>query len=421
MIKNRGFFYGWWIVAAGFFLTFAGIGILINTYGVFFRGIIQDTGFSRAGLGLYFTLFSLAVVISSPITGRLFVKFNTQVVLSVCLTAAGLTFISFSLADKLWHFYLLGIILGIFGAGTSTLPASILITNWFKEKRGTAIGIAFTGSGIGGMISNPLAQYLIGNFGWRTAYVVLGILFLAVTLPFSLFVIRLHPSEKGLLPFGESTETVDGESNASGRGLSTSEAAKSPLFWLLGAAMFMSCLIIVGVQNNVPIFLQDMGHTATFASTIMAVYMGVLVLGKMLLGQILDRFGAKAGIAFSIVMFTAASAALINGRSPVFAVVFALMLAMATPVSTVYPSYVTGHLFGSLDYGPIYGIQAVFLSLGMAFAMPITGTAFEKTGSLVPVWYFFIIIALILLVLLLFILGRQPGLEKRWHSRDYHV
>ncbi len=164
-------FFGWWIVVASFFFMFAGLGILVNTYGVLFGAIIQDMGFSRGGLGLYFTLMSLALMVSFPILGKLIVKFNTQIVVTVCLAVSGISFILFSQATQLYHFYLIAIVVGIFGAGCSTLPASLLLTNWFNDKRGLAMGIAFTGSGIGGMLCNPLAQWVINNYGWQMAYV----------------------------------------------------------------------------------------------------------------------------------------------------------------------------------------------------------------------------------------------------------
>ncbi len=407
-------FFGWWIVVASFFFMFAGLGILVNTYGVLFGAIIQDMGFSRGGLGLYFTLMSLALMVSFPILGKLIVKFNTQIVVTVCLAVSGISFILFSQATQLYHFYLIAIVVGIFGAGCSTLPASLLLTNWFNDKRGLAMGIAFTGSGIGGMLCNPLAQWVINNYGWQMAYVVLGVVFLAVTLPFAIFVIKLHPSMKGLQPLGETGSTSADTSALSG--LTSGEATKTPLFWLLGITFFLICLIQVGVQNNIPIFLQDLGHTATFGATIMAVYMGILVLGKMFLGTVLDKYGPRIGMTFCITLFVIAVLAFINAKSMVMVAVFTLAFALATPFTTVYPSYVVGQLFGNLDYGAIYGFLNVFLTLGLAFAMPLTGAFFDKTGTMVPIWYAFIGVAVFVLLLTYYILGRQNRVREQWHS-----
>lgn len=414
MEEKGKLFYGWWIVVACFFLMFAGVGILINTYGVLFGAIISDMGFSRGGLGLYFTLMALALMVASPILGKILVKYNAQIVITICVVVSGLGFIAFSQATQLWHFYVIAIIVGLFGAGTSTLPSSMMLTNWFNDKRGLAMGIAFTGSGIGGMVCNPLAQYVINNYSWQMSYVVLGIIFLAVTLPFALFVIKLFPSLKGLAPLGSTGDETD--QAASVKGLTTKEASSNVLFWLLGLAFFTVLLLQVGIQNNIPIFMQDLGHSATFAASVMAVYMGLLVIGKMFLGTFLDKFGPKVGVTFCLVLMIAALFFFINGQPLIMVGLFVLAFAFGSPITTVYPSYVIGHLFGNLDYGTIYGIMNIFITLGLAFAMPITGAVYDKFGTMVPVWYGFMAVAAVALGLFYFILSRQPKLEEQWHS-----
>ncbi|NLV16643.1 MAG: MFS transporter [Syntrophomonadaceae bacterium] len=417
MEQKGKLFYGWWIVAACFILMFAGVGILINTYGVLFGGILADTSFSRGGLGLYFTIMSLAIMVASPFLGRMLVKYNTQLVMTVCIVITGLAFMAFSQATQLWHFYLIAIIAGVFGAGTSTLPASLLITNWFNDKRGTAMGIAFTGSGIGGMLCNPLAQSVINAYGWQMAYVILGLIFLVIMIPMALFVIKLHPSQKGLVPLGAEKEAEAGSApSATVVGLTAGEVTKSPVFWLLGLSLFLTMFLFLGVQNNIPIWMQDMGHTPAVAASIMAAYMGVLVVGKMVVGAILDKFGAKVGITFCMGLVVVALFFFINGGSMVMAGLFVLAFAMGGPVATVWPSFIAGHLYGNLDYGTIYGFVQIFVTLGMAFAMPVTGAVYDSTGSLMPVWYVFMALGVVVLLMFYLVLGRQPKLKEQWHS-----
>ncbi len=413
MEQKGKLFYGWWIVLASFFFMFAGIGILVNCTGVFFSAVIQDLGFSRAGFGLYFTLAMLGAMAGSPILGKLIVKYNSQLIISICLIVAGLSFAAYSLCTQLWHFYIVAVLAGVFGAGTSTLPASILLTNWFVDKRGTAMGIAFTGSGIGGMVMIPLAQWIITNYSWQMAYVTLGVIFLVVTLPFALFVIKLHPGLMGMKPLGDTGDAAQAQPLF---GLTLGEGMKSAVFWVLGISFFMITLIQVGLQNNIPIFLQDLGHTATFAATVMAIYMGILVLGKMLLGSILDKFGPRVGITFCVLLFIVACFAFVGAKPLIIVGIFAVAFGLASPIATVMPSYMIGHMFGNLDYGTIYGIMNIFITLGMAFAMPLAGAVFDKTGSMVPTWYIFMGIAVLILLAFYFLLARQPKFKELWHS-----
>jgi LPXTG-motif cell wall-anchored protein len=75
-----------------------------------------------------------------------------------------------------------------------------------------------------------------------------------------------------------------------------------------------------------------------------------------------------------------------------------------------------GQVYGNLDYGTIYGMMNIFLTIGMAFAMPISGAIFDKTGSMVPTWYIFMGIAVLILLAFYFLLGRQPKVKETWHS-----
>lgn len=415
MEEQGKIFYGWWIVFASFFLMFAGIGITLNCTGVFFSAIIEDLQFSREALGLYLTIIALSAMFAFPVLGKLIVKYNTQVVIGVCVIVTGIAFAAYSQCTQLWQFYLVSVFVGAFGAGTSTLPASILLTNWFNDKRGLAMGIAFTGSGIGGMICNPLAQWVINNYNWQMAYIVLAILFLAVTLPFVIFVIKLHPAMKDMTALGD---TGGLEEVSAMHGLSAGEAVKNLSFWVIALSFLLLELITFGVQNNIPIFLKDLGYTATFGATITAAYMGLLVLGKMLMGSVLDKWGAKIGIIFGISMLIGSMFAFMNAGIMTLVVVFVIAFALASPMTTVLSSYIVGDVFGNLDYGTIYGLIQIFATVGLAVSMPLSGAIFEKTGSLVPAWYTFIGMAIAVLVLFFVLLGRQAKVRETWHSQE---
>ena len=415
MQEKGKFFYGWWIVLASFFLMFAGIGIVLNCVGVFYSAVLQDLQFSRGAFGLYVTILALAATVMFPVMGKLIVKYNSQVVIGICVLVTGIAFAAYSQCSELWHFYLVSALVGAFGAGTSILPASILLTNWFVEKRGLAMGIAFTGSGIGGMICNPLAQWVINNYNWQMAYIVLGIVFIAVTLPFVIFVIKLHPAMKGMMALGDTDGTVDAPVLM---GLNAGEALKNVSFWILALSFLLLELVQLGVQNNIPIYLQDLGHVAAFAASVMAAYMGLLVLGKLLFGSVLDKWGSKVGISFGIALMVVALFAFMGAKAMPMVVLFVIAFAFASPMTTVLPSYMVGDIFGNLDYGTIYGLIQIFATVGTAVAMPLSGAVFEKTGSLIPVWYLFIGVAVLVLILLFIAIGRQAKVRETWHSQE---
>ena len=128
-------FYGWWIVAGCFLLTFTGIGIAINSIGVFLKPVTESLGFDRGEFSLYFTIAALSMALAAPFMGKLLSKYNIRVVMGIATTLLALSFFLYSQSTQLIHFYLLSIVLGIGSAGTHVIPVALLITNWFKRKK----------------------------------------------------------------------------------------------------------------------------------------------------------------------------------------------------------------------------------------------------------------------------------------------
>ena len=141
------------------------------------------------------------------------------------------------------------------------------------------------------------------------------------------------------------------------------------------------------------------------------------MLGKLVVGAVLDKFGAKMGIIFCMGLIVLSLIFFMKGGTMVMAALFVLAFAMGGPVATVWPSFIAGHLFGNLDYGTIYGFVQIFITLGMAFAMPVTGAVYDSTGSLMPVWWAFVVLGIVILLLFLLILGRQPKLRNSGIAR----
>ena len=391
--------YAWWIVFAGFMLMFSTIGILVNCNSVFFKPIIENMGFSRASFSLTFTIISLAAMIAAPFMGKFLTKYNARLLMGISLLMCSLCFAGYSLCQTLPQFYILSIFVGVGMAGISVIPVSMMITNWFAEKRGLAIGLAFTGSGIGGMLLNPLTNWLIINYGWQAAYQVLGAIMLFTLAPIILFIVSIVPAEKGLLPYGLTAEQEASLSAENLPGLTLKEALKTDTFWFLAVAMLLIGVTNTGIQQHIVPCLTDMGYTSTFAANIMALYLAVGVLGKLLLGNIFDRWGIKAGMAYACTLLVATLVALAGGKIMVIAVLFAVLYGLSNPISTVPGPFITANLFGQKDYGVVYGVISIAMTLGMGIGMPLSGAIYDAKGTYLPAWFLYMGLAAIILIL----------------------
>lgn len=98
----------------------------------------------------------------------------------------------YGLCHELWQFYIVAALVGVFAMGAGTIPVTLIITNWFEKNRGLMISVALMGISIGGMVLSPILSAIIGQFGWRKAYFILGIVSLIVLIPISVFLSAVH-------------------------------------------------------------------------------------------------------------------------------------------------------------------------------------------------------------------------------------
>lgn len=177
-----------WGVVAISFVTIALAYGLNFSFSVFFVAILEEFKWSRASIAGAFSLSSLILGISSWPGGRLVDRFGPRKIMMVGAIILSLATMASALIREVWHLYFLfGILSGLGICGLGWVPNSVLLSNWFVKNRGSMVGIAFSGMGIGILAVGPSAQYLISSLGWRTAYLVFGLAVLVLLLPLSFF------------------------------------------------------------------------------------------------------------------------------------------------------------------------------------------------------------------------------------------
>ena len=372
-------FYGWWIVAACFMTMFCTFGIVYNCNGMFIVPVTEDMGFTRQQMGMNSTIISSMMMIVSLFAGKIFKRFNVKMVMrvgAICLIAG---YASYSLAQSLYMFYASSVLVGLGLACTSTLPISIIINSWFNLKRGTAMGIASTGSGIGGMVLNQVAGKLIPAVGWRQSYLMLAGLMCIVILPCVFFIIKKDPAEIGLEPFGGVGRIV---TNAQEDGLTLSEAAKTKKFWIFIGILVVNAIATGGVVQNLVPYISELGYSYSFGAIMASLNMASLAAGKFLLGNLYDRKRAR----FSTVCSCTCSALAMGSMilASLFMPSFGLML-LCSGLGCAFGStgipILVRMVFGNKDYSSIYGISNFASNLGGALSPLIIGRLFDVTGT----------------------------------------
>lgn len=398
MNKKQGkIFYGWLIVAGCFIIMAMSYGAINNCMGVFIKPVCEDMGFSRAGMGVTQTLLSASLMVMSLVSGRIFSRIDVAKALrfSGIVMAAG--YFCFSFARSLPMFYAAALVTGVAEGMITTVALSMLISNWFHTRRGFAVGLAFMGSGVGGMICNPLASQLILQHGWRTAYQILAAAVFVLVVPVCFFIIRTKPADKGLLPYGEADEAVD-LAYVERQGTLYSDAVRTPQFWMLCLCAALNTICTSGLMQNTAPHVSDVGFSPTFAASVASAGMGALAIGKLLLGWLYDKLGA-------------AKATTISQFSAVVALVGALMAPFLPGVALIVIGTGLGGAFGNVahpiiaqivygnrDYGAILGMISAFANIGGMLTPVLVGGSYDALGSYKPA--FTCMIALLCLVTL---------------------
>ena len=364
----------WVIVAVAAVGLFLGFGPIISfTFGVFLSPVAGEFGWGRGETSLAFSLSLLAMGIATPMLGKLVDRLGARtVILSAAIVFGGGLMSLSLLTPSLWHFYAVFLVMGLFGGGTAPVPYSKVISQWFDEKRGLALGLAMVGLGLGAFVMPSLANTLISNLGWRQAYVVIGGMVIFVTIP----IVGLFLKENTQSP-GPHTES-ESPSGAAVDGMSSGEARRTSEFWLMATSFFLvSSACHAGLIHMAPMLI-DRGATAQTASLAISFLGGATLMGRVIAGLLLDRFFvSRVGIGF-FAGVAAGLGLLWSGATGSVAFVAAVLVGLGLGAEVCTIAYVVGRYFGLRAFGEIHGYLFAAFILGAVVGPLLMGFSFDS-------------------------------------------
>lgn len=409
--RNDRFFYGWVIVAVATLALVVSNGLSIGGIPVFYKFIREEfvsSGIVSADQGESFIAFgaSLTFLLSgliSPFAGWLIQRFPLKRLMLIGCLLLGGGLILHSVATTTAAVYIARILMGVSLGFVGVLPCVVLVTNWFVQKRGTALGILLTGTSVGGVVIPPLATPLIERFGWRVAMTIVSLLIWLVLAPAVALLVRSRPSDVGLFPDGNASESkvVEGSS----AGLTFGEALRTPLFWIFacGAALIFYPIFVTSQQ----LILQTakIGFTAWQNTFVLSGLFAVSVGGKFLFGYLSDHFSpVRVVLVCTTIMF--ASTFLLLDLNATTAFLFLVPFGLGYGGAFVLIQRLVADFFGERDYPKILGAITIGDTLGAVIGGMITGRLADMYGGDYTVGFYGVIvatgIALALMVLLNF-------------------
>jgi MFS family permease len=387
------FFYGWVIVAIA--CVTMGIGINARTaFSLLFPPLLQEFGWERGETAGAFSIGFFVSTLFAPLIGRLMDRRGPRVVIAIGVVVLSAGLLLGACVRTRWQLYLT---LGVLVSGGSLFlgytAQAFYLPNWFVQRRGLALGIAFSGVGVVSPLLFPWVQSVIAASGWREASWQLGLLVLVTLLPLNLVFPRRRPEEVGLRPDGEPAGSAGGPAPRASNVVDPAWAAtewtlaraiRTARFWWIFLAYMTGLHAWYAVQVHQTRYLMDLGVPAAVAAYALGFVPLTGIAGQIGLGHLSDRIGREWvwtlacggwGLCYLALLAMPASPA----GWPLWTAVVAQGL-LGYGLASVFGA-IPSELFQGRHYGTIFGTLSVAAGLGTGLGPWLTGRLHDTTGS----------------------------------------
>ena len=385
-------FYGWIIVACAF-VTMAVSVNARTAFSLLFPPILAEFGGDRGAVAGVFSFGFLVSAVISPFVGRLMDLKGPRMVVEIGSVLLAIGLVLSTLARAPWHLYLtLGVLVGAGGNFLGYGVQSQFIPNWFVRRRGLAIGLAFSGVGVGSIVLLPWLQVLIAHGGWRSACWSLALIVIVVLVPLNLLLKR-RPEDIGLKPDGDSASDTRAAGARSNNIVDPAWTAiewtlartlRTGRFWWIALGYFCALYAWYAVQVHQTKYLTEIGVSPMEAAWALGLVSLVGVPGQIIFGHVSDRIGREWAWAFGCAGFVICYVALIALQAGTTSwLLYAMVLAQGflgySMTSVLGP--IVAEIFEGPHFGSIFGTVMLAAISGGAVGPWVTGVLYDLTGN----------------------------------------
>lgn len=385
------------ILSSCFMIQAIGVGTLVS-FGVFFNSFVVEFGWSRALISGASSLALFMSGVSAILIGYLIDRHGPQNLMRGAGILLGTGIALTSLTSNIWQLYFFyGLVFGI-GQGCVDVIALTTTARWFKSSRGVMTALVKVGTGVGQFFIPLSASVLIVSYGWRQAYVVIGITIICLLLVVAQLLKRKIPAT--LVPlFKPAKKTAVFET----RNLSTRQALKTGQFWIISSSygLVVFCLFVVLV-HLVP-HAGDLGFSHTLSAGLISTLGAMSIIGRLASGFTLDRFGSKPIMVACYVVLIISLLWLQIADQLWMLYVFATIYGIAHGSFFTVISPLIAEVFGLASHGSLFGIVVCFGTTGGAIGPIVAGQLFDWTNSYTIAFRCIALVSFIALMMLLFL------------------
>lgn len=409
-------YYGWIILVA------AGIGQVMTSPGqtysvsIFIPHFIQDLGISRSLVSTLYTLGTLTGSLALPLVGHQIDRRGPRVMASLVTVLLALSCVYMGLAQNAVMLGIGFMLIRMLGQGSLGMVCGNVVNRWWVRRRGTMLGILGVVTSVLGTGSFPsLIDALIGRFGWRLSYALLGGLVAVVMLPVSLILFRRQPEDYGLLPDGtkSSSPSVD-RALYEEEHWTREEAVRTSAFWIVSLGSACISMLGTGLHFHMVSIFEDAGLSAGAAA---AAFMPLAVTGavvRLASGVLVDRVPVRYLLSAALVGLAASLLMAPRLEGTTSALIYGVILGATGSLQLTVGQVVWAKYYGRRHLGSVTGVAMLVGIAGSALGPMPMGIARDLVGSYLPFLTVSAAAPLVLAVVALF--ARQP-IRARRHGR----
>ena len=377
-------YYGWWVAAAAAGIQFANAATAIGILTVFVIPMSQEFGWNRTEVAGATSLGAVLGAALAPFSGNLIDRMGARIILVVGGFVVVLGCLYLSTAHTLLGFYVAFTMIRIADQGLIQIGASVTASKWFLRYRGRATGLVSFGGFVGIVIVAPLVQLVIGNWGWRPAWVALAALMLSVGVIPSALIIRRQPEDLGLVIDGATVQTPSvGEPGLrmDEQSLPLRTVIKTPAFWLILLSLFLVSTSTSGIGLHLIPHLTQQGLSAGAAVGAVSVMSVSGAFAALAFGFVAERVSAKLLLAMVYLLGAVSMWVLMGAHTLPEAYMFAVLQgSVGSGVNTLAP-LMWARYYGRRTLGSIFGLSRAAQVVGFAVGPLGSAVAFDRTGT----------------------------------------
>lgn len=392
------YFYGYNIVGAGFIIQGICYGATF-TYGLFFNEFQSEFGWSRTMIsGAASLSFLIGGALGIP-AGRLNDKIGPRFLTMGTSILFGFGYLLLSGLRSPWQLYLLYGLLVAIGFGALEVITLSTVARWFVRRRGIMSGLVKVGTGSGQIVLPFFAAALISTYGWRDAYLIIGLVFIVVLVAVAQ-VMRHNPYDMGLQPDNDKHELSRNGFTPGDSGILLKSAVKTKQFWAINLVEFASFFCLLTIVVHIVPHSIDLGLTPKTGAAVISVIGGVSILGRLVMGTAYDRIGGKRSLSICFFLLLCSFIWLQIAREAWMLFLFALIYGFAHGGLFTVISPIVAGLFGTRSHGVLFGIVLFSGNCAGAISPILAGRIFDVTGSYRSVFLMLTVVSLIGLTLI---------------------